>query len=433
MRLKSFVLFTLCAAFVLFAAPPGGMRPVSGTTTVKLKKPLTKDVSDQIRGAAITAFKVDLWEWMAEEADVSVDTANAIQRFHFNTFADSCLARAKTAQSLAGRDVTMSITVPGEDVKAMLEASNSKYHAISVRFYTLMKSALEDKAFSRMYNLGILAIYYTLGRMGSPIGISDESTPRSFLLQDARSVMQAYFNKFALRSEEYIITGKPGTVLAAPIRVRAVVDTAPLPGITIAGVLPGGRKLCEGVTGPDGSVEFREFKIPYVAKGSSLILKPDLSAGIPGVTPFDARDLGINLPDQTLMFNIIPATYSLSYKTNAVSVVKIPKDFASDAYVNKFLHDSCFLAPAVPGGKTDLYITMMNQVSSFARDETEDTLLKVENDITIEDASHKALSHQQGVAFEKAYESAIPVPYGLFFWEAAGRSMKALKEMIRGL
>jgi len=59
---------------------------------------------------------------------------------------------------------------------------------------------------------------------------------------------------------------------------------------------------------------------------------------------------------------------------------------------------------------------MTNQVSSFARDETEDTLLKVENDITIEDASRKPLSQKQGVAFEKAYESSIPVPYGLFFW-----------------
>jgi hypothetical protein len=327
----------------------------------------------------------------------------------------------------------VSITVPGEDVKALLEASNSKYYAISLRFYTLMKSALEEKAFSRMYNLGILAIYYTLGRMGTPIGVSDESTPRSFLLEDARSVMQAYFNKFALRSEEYIISGKPGTVLAAPIKVRAVVDTAPLPGITVAAVLPGGRKLCEGVTAPDGSIEFKDFKIPYVAKGSSLILKPDLAAGIPGVTQFDARDLGINLPDQTLMFNIIPATYSLSYKANAVSVVKIPKDFAGDAYVNKFLHDSCFLAPAAPGGKTDLYISLTNQVSAFAREESEDTLLKVECDVAIEDASRKALSRRQGVAFEKAYESSIPVPYGLFFWEAAGRSMKMLKEMIRGL
>jgi hypothetical protein len=433
MQRKSLVRLALSAALVLSAAAPLWPRPVSGATTVTLKKPLTKDVSDQIRGAAITAFKIDLWEWMVEEADVSVDTANAIQRYHFNTFADTCLGRAKTEQTLAGRNITVSIAIPGEDVKALLEASNTKYYTISLRFYTLMKSALEEKAFPRMYNLGILAIYYTLGRMGSPIGVSDESTPRSFLLEDARSVMQVFFNKFALRTEEYIITGKPGTVLAAPIKVRAVIDTAPLPGITVLGVLPGGRKLCEGVTAPDGSVEFKDFRIPYVAKGSPLILKPDLSAGIPGVTQFDAHDLGINMPEQTLMFNIIPATYSLSYKANAVNIIKIPKDFGSDAYVNKFLRDSCFLAPAQPGGRTDLYITLTNQVSGYARDESEDTLLKCENDISIEDASRKSLSQRQGVAFEKAYENSIQIPYGLFFWEAAGRSMKSLKEMISGL
>ena len=299
MRRKSLVLIILVFAAALFAQPSSGPRPVTGATTIKLKKPLTKDVADQLRSAAVTAFKIDLWQWMAEEADVSVDTANAIQRFHFNTFADSCLGRAKSAQSLAGRDVTLSFTVPGDEVKRMLEESNTKYYAISLRFYTLMKSALEEKAYSRMYNLGILAIYYTLGRMGSPIGgvSTDESTPRSTLLDDARAVMQAYFNKFSLRSEEYIITGKPGTVLAAPLKVQAFIDTTPLPAITIVGVLPGGKKVCGGVTGPDGSVEFRDFRIPYVAKGSSLMLKPDFAAGIPGVTPFDARDLGINLPD----------------------------------------------------------------------------------------------------------------------------------------
>jgi hypothetical protein len=433
MRLKCLSRIVTVAIAAFLYAQPALSRPVSGTSVLRLKKPASNETTDQVRAAAIAGFKIDLWEWMREEADVSVDTGNAIQRYHFNTFADSCVGKAKISQTLVNRDITVSITASGEDVRALLEASNTKYYAISLRFYTLMKAAFEEKAFPRMYNLGILAIYYTLGRMGTPLGVSDESTPRSFLLADARSVMQVFFSKFAVRSDEYIITGKPGTILAVPIRVRAVIDTTPLSGITIAGVLPGGKILCSGMTGPDGALEFTDFRVPYVTKGSALFLEPDLSAGIPGVTPFDAHDLGITLPDQTLLFNIIPATYSLSYKANAVNAIKIPKDFSSDAFIKKFLRDSCFLTPAVPGGETDLYITLTSQISGYGRDEFEDTLLKAENETIIQDASRKVLSQRQGTVFEKAYEAAIPIPYGLFFWEAASRTAKALKEMIREL
>jgi hypothetical protein len=423
----------LFVALACINARPAAARPVSGTFSLKLTKPLSQDVSNQVRGAAIASFKVDLWEWMKEEADVTVDTSNTIQRFHFFSFADTCLNKAKIDQNLTGHTVTVAIMLPGEDARAMLEAYNNRCYSISLRFYTLMKKALEDNAATDLYNLGINTIYYTMGRMGTPIGLPDESTPRSFLLEESRKIMQNFFNKFAVRTPEYIITGKPGTTLAAPLTVQAVVDTAPLSGITISCVLPGGRKLYSGITGSGGTVSFSEFRIPYVAKGTTMYLKPDFAPTVPGTAPFDAIDLGITVPEQSILFNIIPATFSISYSANAANAVAIPKDFASDAHVSKFLRDSCFLVPAQPGGKVDLYFTIVSQVSSYAQDELEQTVFKLENSVTIEDANHQALAKKQGLVFEKGYENAVSIPLGLFFWEAASRSMKMIKEMVMGL
>jgi len=433
MKRASIGCFVVAATLVFAGAATTYARNISGVSSLKLAKPLTQDVSAQSRGAAIARFKVDLWEWMKEEADVSVDTTNTIQRFHFFNFADSCLTHAKVDQTLSGHTVTTTIALPGEEASSTLEAYNNRCYSISLRFYTLMKKALEENAATDLYNLGINTIYYTMGRMGTPIGLPDESTPRSFLLEESRKIMQNFFNKFAVRSPEFIITGKPGTTLARQLTIQVVVDTAPLAGIALAGVLPGGKKLCAGTTDASGSISFSSFRIPFVAKGTALFLKPDFSVTVPGSAPFDAGDLGITVPEQTLLFNIIPATFSVSYRANSASAVVIPKDFSSDGYITKYLHDSCFLAPAPYGAGADLYFTIVNQVSSYAQDEQEQTVLKLESDIVIEDANRQQLAKKQGVVFEKGYENAVQIPMGLFFWEAASKSMKMLKEMVVGL
>jgi hypothetical protein len=186
-------------------------------------------------------------------------------------------------------------------------------------------------------------------------------------------------------------------------------------------------------TGADGSASVAGFKIPFVAKGSILYLKLDLAAVTSVSIPFDAKDLGITLPEQTLLFNIVPATYSLSYTATAVNTITIPKNFSSDSFVRNFLQDSCFITPAPGGMRPDLVITLASQVSSYAHDETEQTVLKVENKITIKDVSGQQLGMKQAVAYEKGFENAVQIPYGLFFWEAAAKTMRMLKEMIKEL
>ena len=408
-------------------------RPVTGSSSLKLSKPATKEVIDQLRAAAFSNFRIDLWEWMKEEADVTVDTSNAIQRFHFFSFADSCLVKAKSEPARSGHEMSMTLSIPGEDARTLLEAYNTRCYGISLRYYTLMKKNLEDKAVTELYNTGLQTIFYTMGRMGTPIDMPDESTPRSFLLEDARKIMQNFFNKFAVRSQDVLISGKPGTVLATPLTVTMLIDTLPLTNVTLIGALPNGKKVCGGKSGTDGTVTFANFRIPFVAKGSMLYFRPDIASVVNDVAPFEAQDLGLTLPEQTLLFNVVPPTYSLAFKAQAANAIAVPRDFASDVYINRFLKDSCYLVPAAPGQQPDLYISITSQVSSYSHDETEQTVRKLENDIEIQDGKRQTIVKKQAVAFEKAYENSVPVPEGLFFWEAASKSLAMIRATIKGL
>jgi hypothetical protein len=269
--------------------------------------------------------------------------------------------------------------------------------------------------------------------MGTPIDMPDESTPRSFLLEDARKIMQNFFNKFVVRSQDVLISGKPGTTLATPLTVHMLIDTLPLKNVTLIGVLPNGKKVCGDKSGADGTVTFANFKIPFVAKGTMLYFRPDIASVVNDVAPFEAQDLGLTLPEQTLLFNVVPPTYSLTFRAQAANAIAVPKNFSSDAYINKFLKDSCFLVPATSGQQPDLFISITSQVSSYSHDETEQTVRKLEDDIEIQDASRQLLAKKQAVAFEKAYENSVPVPEGLFFWEATSKSLAMIKATINGL
>ena len=423
----------IAATLLLTGSYASWSRPVTGTASLKLSKPVTKEVTDQLQTSAFSNFRIDLWEWMKEEADVTVDTSNAIQRFHFFSFADSCQAKAKSETSRSGHEMSVELSIPGEDARSLLETYNTRCYGVSLRYYTLMKKALEDKAVTALSARGIQTIFYTMGRMGTPIDMPDESPPRSFLLEDTRKIMQNFFNKFAVRSQDVIISGKPGTVLSTPLTVQMLIDTLPLTNVMLIGVLPSGKKVCGDKSGADGTVTFTNFRIPFVAKGTMLYFRPDIASVVNDVAPFEAQDLGLTLPEQTLLFNVIPPTYSLTFKAQAANAISVPKDFASDVYIKKFLKDSCYLVPVPPGQQADLYISIISQVSSYSHDETEQTVRKLENDIEIQDASRKMLEKKQAVVFEKAYENSVPVPEGLFFWEATAKSFAMIRAVIKGL
>jgi len=273
----------ICGTVILFFFAAAFSRPIIGQATIKLTKPANQETVDNLRNSAYKSFKIDLWEWMKEEADVTVDTSNAIQRFHFQSFADSCFAKLDSKPIRSGYDMSITFAIQGEDARALLEAYNTRCYGISLRYYTLMKTALENNAVNDLYNAGIQTIFYTMGRMGSPIDMPEESTPRSFLLEDSRKIMQNFFNKFSVHANDVLINGKAGTMLATPLTVTALIDTLPLVNILLIGTLPNDVPLCNSKSNAEGVVVFSNFKIPIVARGTLLYFKPDVSTIVPGV------------------------------------------------------------------------------------------------------------------------------------------------------
>jgi len=430
---RKLILAFICIPLFILSAHAAGAREISGRASLKLTKPATAETMDILKQKASRNFKIDLWEWMREEADVTVDTSNAIQRYHFFTFVDSCLSRAKNFSRLDDHTMIVSITMPGEDVRQLLQEYNTRCFSISLRFYTLMKKAVEDTAIGDLYAMGIQTIFYTMGRMGTPIGMSDESTPRSFLLQDARKIMQDFFNRFSVRTDEMLIAGQCGSMLGHPLKVKMLINNSPLTNVLLAGYLPGGKKICKGMADNGGTVSFDNFRIPFVAKGTMLYFRPDVAAPVAGVAPFEAIDLGLSLPEQALLFNTSPATYSLSYSATSANQIPVPKDFASDVFVKKFLKDSCYLVPAAATQQPNMYITINTQLSSYSNDETEQTTRKLDNEVIVADSTKRIIHQERKTAFEKVFENSIPIQEGLFFWEAAQKSMRMIKNAMNDL
>jgi hypothetical protein len=404
-------------------------RPISGTAQFHLNSPATKQITEKTAAIASQNFRVDCVEWIKEETGTTLDSANAIWNFHLSAFTDSCLRIARQETSFKAHEFQVDITLPDEQARATLKAYNSRCHSVSLSTWTRLKKLLESNLNSEVFQLGIQTIFYGMGRIEKTVEVPGENEPGFFLLDDARKIVQAFINRITIHSQTVVISGKPGATAESYIILEATLDTLPLANFDLLGKIAPERKMFSGKTASNGMLTIKDFKIPYVAKGTFLYVESDFGAAVNNVCMFSANDLGLKFPEQTILFNTIPPTYVLNYKAAAVNKIDIPRDFVSDVFIKKFLGDSCHFAPSADADKADLYIDMTTQVSSYSSDSTEKTVRKVENAITIRNALKRTIAEKTAVVYEKTYENAIPVPEGLFFWEAAGKSTGMIKAM----
>jgi hypothetical protein len=378
-------------------------------------------------------FKTDCVEWMKEQAGITIDTQNAIWKHHLSTFTEKCLKLAKQESSFSGRDWSITLTLSSEQADTALKEHNAQCHRLSLSTWTNLKKLLEKGASGEVLRLGIQSIFFSMGRMEKELDVPGIEEPGSFLVDDARAIMQDFINKIVIRPKEYIITGKSGTPMTTPIVLEVVRDTTHIANFDLVVNLGKGKNLFFGKTGPDGILTIPKFRIPCVAKGTLLYVSPDFGAAVNNVCSFTALDMGIKFPQQTLLLNVEPATFALHYNATAASNLSIPKDFAQDGFLKKYLQDSCFLKPAPSDGVADFYFSVTTQVSSYSNDSTELTHFKVENAVTIQDNSKTKLAEKTALVYEQAYETNTTIPFGLFFWEAAKKSSHMVKDMLDGL
>ena len=413
-------------AFLFFHADA---RPISGTAQYHLTSPATKEITEKTTVLASQNFRVDCVEWLKEETGTTLDSANAIWNFHLSAFTDSCLRIARQETSFKGHEFQVDITLSDEDARSTLQAYNTRCQSISLSTWTRLKKLLESNINSEVFQLGIQTIFYGMGRIEKTVEVPGENEPGVFLLDDARKIVQDFINRISIHSQTFVISGKPGATAESYIILEVSLDTLPLANFDLLGKIPPERKIFSGKTASDGRLTVKDFKIPYVAKGTFLYVESDFGAAVNNICSFSANDLGLKFPEQNILFNTVPPTYVLNYKVAAVNKIDVPKDFASDAFIKKFLHDSCYIIPSADGDKADLYIDVTTQVSSYSSDAEEQTDIKVENAIAIRNALKRTIAEKTAVTLEKSYENAITIPYGLFFWEAAGKSTAMLKGM----
>ena len=408
-------------------------RSISGMGAVHLTAPVTKEYSDKAYDLASKNFITDCIEWLKEETGTTVDTANAVWNYHLSAFAAECLRIARQESSFREHNFGITITLSSEEAHATLKQYNAHCQALSLQTWTLLKKLLENNGNVNVFQLGIQAIFYSMGRLEKTLDVPGAEEPGSFLVQDARKIMQDFIDKIALRSPSFMISGKPGSEAEQPLVFNVSRDSTPLTDFAIFGWIPPGKKLFSGSTGPDGSLSVPHFKIPFVHKGTFLYVEPDFAAAVRNVCLFTASDLGLQFPAQTLLFNTVSPTFSVSYSVGAASDVKIPKDFGADVYVKKYLRDSCFLTPAENGEKPDLQFKIISQVSSSSSDSTEMTTYKVVNAVTITGSAGQTIAEKTGLVLEKSYETNTNYSLPLFYWEASGKSFAMVKAMLGDL
>ncbi|HEX7509701.1 MAG TPA: hypothetical protein VF335_00240 [Chitinivibrionales bacterium] len=407
-------------------------RPISGTGMLHLNTPVNKEISDKTYDIASKNFIIDCIEWLKEESETTVDTANAVWRYHLSSFAGECLRSAKSESSFKGHEFSVTMNLSSEEASVTLKQYNRRCQSLSLQTWTQLKKLLENNTTDGVFQVGIQAIFYSMGRLEKTLDVPGAEEPGSFLVADARNIMQSFIDKITIRCPSVIITGKPGSLLEEPLQFQVFRDSTPIPDFDLLGTIPG-KKLFSDKTSSRGTLTVTRLKVPFVHRGTFLYVMPDFSAAVNYACSFTASDLGLKFPEQTLLFNTILPTFSVSAAATAASALQIPKDFGSNAYVAKYLCDSCFLKPAGAGEKADLNFKVSSQVVSYSSDSTELTTYKVENAVTITDAAGNALAEKTAVVLEKSYETNTNYSLPLFYWEAAGKSFAMIKAMLRDL
>jgi hypothetical protein len=234
-----------------------------------------------------------------------------------------------------------------------------------------------------------------------------------------------------------LVTGVPGLSPQNNLIFTLKIDTVPLPAVPVAAFLPDGRQFFSATTDSTGTAVFFGFKIPYVANGSFFFLRPDAGKIISPPCAFRIKDLDPRLsknPEQVLMFKLTRPTFLLNYKATAVNDIAIPKDFSAERSLSAFIRDSCFIDKVQQSSLPDILIDITNQVSRYDHDSTEETILKVETAISIQEQSQaKPRTATKITVYEKAYERNADIPLGLFFWEATRSINSAIKSALGSL
>jgi hypothetical protein len=408
--------FALSFASILILNLSIYSQPITGSAEIQLSGPASSEQMNSVKEQAANQFKSQLVEWLSQDSGFFYDSTNILDNFNVNAYLNSC----KGESSITGKKLSFKYSIKPETAESLLIKYNEENRTKAFDCWTKIQTGLKDSNITMVISEGIKALAYV--KTQKPLVIP--GTENVFLSDSVKNILTEILNKLSVTSSDVIIKGRTGQICQNPPVISINFGNKPVEGIGFTGFLPDGRKCFSASSDSGGNISFSTFKIPFIPNGALLIasFNPGL---ILGADFIDINSFGLKLKknlDQSFIFKTARLTYTLKYSATSASALPMPADFSSNSHIQKFLKDSCFLDPATPALPADIDITISTQVSSYTYDESEETSIKFNTNVIVKGISfNPPRTKSEGSVFEKRFESKVQIPYGMVFWEAAGK------------
>lgn len=420
------VIFTLALLFFAYA---GYSQSIAGYATLILSKPVTPDQKVVQRELAQDSLAGSIDKWLSlffPEAFVKNDK---LSKYFKNEFIESCLKHAEEYSVVRGHTWTVEYSVKDNVVDSILAARNKNYDEMAFKNRALAKAAYESNDISAVYNKGVKALFASIAHIGSPL----EAPDGTIISEEMSKMVQEILDRVVITYNPPVIIGSPPLHPDKSIEVQAQTDSIFMGDFSISGHLANGRKIITTTTNKIGSAHLNEMKIPFVRNSTFLYVRPDFGKVVGAKIYIDAEDLGLKHSqetDQTLIFKIKKARYTLHYKLIPTGISDIPDIFRDDKSIRTFLNDSLPFEAVATGAPTDLLFDISNRVVSVTDEQKASRTITTEATITINNLRSGKDKIMRSVKLkEQEFDTSHPIPSGLYFWDC----IKALRIEIRKL
>ena len=429
---------------------------INGASYIQLNSPITADIKQELKQQAIDSLSRSLEIWIKNFFDKDFDNTNSVTMHFLNKFARLCSQNAKETSNINERTYSVELALPDHLVDSLLSSYNREYDSLAIHYWKISQQSITQENKIGLFRAGTYALFYSLAHIGTPV-ILPETSPKTLLVSHSRATLQQLIEKLDISFDNPIVHGQPPNPIQKEVRISVTLDSVPYPDFPLVASLPDGRVIYSTKTDSKGEATFANLKVPFVAHGTFLHLRPNFPGIVDPSLSFDVTSLGLKLSpgcDQTLIFNIIRPTFTLEYSATSVNQLDIPADFANPTLVQQFLRDSCSMQPHSGGQKPDLSVLIRCQASFYSYDEREQSQLKAEAQIVISETKpNGSVVEKTAVLNDKYYDIRLKlpssdnkrkkrkkysseeneIPKGKFFWESYDALKSLLKEALSEL
>jgi hypothetical protein len=456
MKKKIFIQIVLIICFLIIQLSSTNAQTISGASTIQLNSPVTPEIKQELRKQAIDSLSNYLEIWIKEFFYKGFDKENTISMHFLNKFANLCAQNAKETPTIKDRNLTIELTLPDHKIDSILSIYNRSYDSLALHYWHVSQEAQMQNNIVNYFTAGTHALYYSLAHIGTPV-IIPETSPKVALKSHVRSTLQKLIDKLDISFKNPIVKGQPPNLIQKDVLMQVTLDSIACPNFPLIATLPDGNKILSIKADHEGNASLSKLKIPFVAHGTFLHIRPNFVGLVDSTLTFDTEALGLKLSgncDQTLIFNIIKPTFTLNYSASSVNQLEIPPDFANPTLVEQYLIDSCSFQANTSNKNPDITINIQCQASCYTFDEKEQTQLKAEAKIIIaETKPNGSVVEKTAVLNEKNYDMSLKlsspdskrkkrkkysdggkeIPVGHFFWESFVKLKSVLKESLNEL